>query len=148
MARRFPRAKWLTLGQQVAGMAAAWPQLKAQWGATQVVWTGPIQAAEMCGQYMIQIAYRLNDTPNVHVPSPRLRGREDGSPIPHVYPGNRLCLYLPGSGEWHPTKFLSQTIVPWTSLWLYFYEVWHATGIWKGDGVMPGDKRMPAERFK
>ena len=21
-----------------------------------------------------------------------------------------------------------ETIVPWASLWLYYYEVWHATG--------------------
>ena len=30
-----------------------------------------------------------------------------------------------------------ETIVPWASLWLYYYEVWHATGEWLGGGEHP-----------
>ena len=27
---------------------------------------------------------------------------------------------------------LAKVIVPWIALWLYYYEVWHATGSWLG----------------
>lgn len=141
MAHNFQRPRSFSLGQQVAGMEAMWPQFQRQhWSASQVIWKGYLQPLEICNNYCVLISYKLQESPNVHVVSPKLEARQNGTPIPHVYPGNRLCLYFPGLGEWHPTKMLSHTIVPWTSLWLYYYEVWHATGNWKGGGVMPGKR--------
>ena len=35
--------------------------------------------------------------------------------------------------------WIADTILPWTSLWLYFYELWHATGQWLGGGEHPGE---------
>ena len=45
-----------------------------------------------------------------------------------------------------PTLFLggqkfAETIVPWACLWLYYYEVWHATGEWLGGGLHPSARR-------
>jgi hypothetical protein len=88
-------------------------------------------------QYRVRIEYTLSTSPTVWVLSPLLRGRDDDPVLPHVYPGPRPCLYLPGSGEWSPNQFVADTMVPWTSLWLYHYEVWHATGEWLGGGVHP-----------
>jgi hypothetical protein len=34
---------------------------------------------------------------------------------------------------------IATTIIPWLSLWLYYYEVWHATGEWMGGGIEHGD---------
>lgn len=62
--------------------------------------------------------------------SPALESRP-GERLPHVYPGNALCLYYEqefvGSED-----FIADTIVPWTSEWLYFYEHWMSTGLWLG----------------
>lgn len=144
MAHNFQKTKSLTLGQQVAGMEASWPQLQRQrWSPAEVTWKGCIQPLAICNKYVVLVSYKLNEHPNVQILTPKLEEHQNGAPIPHVYPGNRLCLYLPGVGEWHPSKMLSHTIIPWTSLWLYYYEVWHATGIWKGGGVMPGMGRTP-----
>jgi len=52
--------------------------------------------------------------------------------LPHVYEGDRLCLYTPG--EWHPEMSLSKTIIPWTAEWLLHYEVWRSTGRSEGGG--------------
>jgi hypothetical protein len=30
---------------------------------------------------------------------------------------------------------LSETIIPWLSLWLTFYEMWRVTGEWDGGGI-------------
>lgn len=32
---------------------------------------------------------------------------------------------------------LDQTIVPWTMLWLFYFEEWLASGDWKGGGMHP-----------
>ena len=60
-----------------------------------------------------------------------------------MYGQERLCLYLPGSGEWSSELPLGRTFLPWISLWLYFYEVWHATGEWLGGGLEPLVSKEP-----
>jgi hypothetical protein len=60
----------------------------------------------------------------------------------------RLCLYLPSADEWMPTQLIAETIVPWTSLWLFYYETWHATGEWLGGGDHPKVGAAKAKRWK
>jgi hypothetical protein len=63
----------------------------------------------------------------------------DGRRLPHVYEQapTRLCLFLPGSGEWGAWMRLDQTIVPWTALWLLYFEEWLYSGEWAGGGLHP-----------
>jgi hypothetical protein len=51
-----------------------------------------------------------------------------------MYDQERLCLYLPGSGEWSGDMSLGHTVIPWISVWLFYYELWHVTGDWLGGG--------------
>jgi hypothetical protein len=47
-----------------------------------------------------------------------------------------LCLFL-GNHEWHESIPIADTLVPWASEWLFFYELWLATGEWLGEGEHP-----------
>ena len=69
-----------------------------------------------------------------------------GRRLPHVYDQNppRLCLYLPNTGEWTSAMRLDQTIVPWSILWLFYFEEWLVSNEWKGAGVHPGDEDKDA----
>ena len=87
--------------------------------------------------YRIRMTYRLRSEPGVYVVAPLLQQRSPAESIPHVYSGNRLCLFLPGIGEWRPTDSIAETVIPWTATWLFFYEVWLATGQWRGEGEHP-----------
>lgn len=72
----------------------------------------------------------------MYVARPRLR-LVDGQGLPHVYALNTLCLFL-GNREWHESIPIADTLVPWTSQWLLFYELWLATGgEWLGEGEHP-----------
>lgn len=73
----------------------------------------------------------------MRVLEPSLKVREGEDAVPHMYGQERLCLFLPESQEWQPADPIALTIIPWASLWLFFYEVWHATGEWLGGGVHP-----------
>jgi len=84
----------------------------------------------------VRLRYKLTGSPEVEVLEPLLQKRGSDNP-PHLYPGKKLCLYLPRIGEWNKTMMLSQTIIPWTSEWLLNYEVWLATGEWSGGGLHP-----------
>lgn len=132
---------------QGIAMRASWPGFKLEYcRCNRAVWTGKISPSSLSGEYLVELSYKVGGAPKVSILSPALRPREDGEDIPHVYPGNILCLYLPKAREWNPSMRLSDTIVPWAALWLYYYEVWHSTGVWAGGGEHPvGKKSAPLE---
>ena len=135
MRSRAVGARALTVGEQAARVRMLWPSLVCRVNGDTVVITGVVQPTPLSESYRVRIVYGHGSTPAAYVESPALRARDDGTPIPHVYPGPRPCLYLPGSGEWTNRKAVATTIIPWLLLWLTYYELWHATGEWQGGGV-------------
>ena len=91
--------------------------------------------------YSLRLTYRRGDPPHVRVLSPSVPDLADGhGPVPHLYERNhpvRLCLYLPRTREWGPERSLARTIVPWSVDWLFYFEIWLATGDWNGGGEHP-----------
>ena len=79
--------------------------------------------------------------PEMFVVSPNLYELAEGRPLPHIYSsdsaGVKLCLWFPGSGEWRPQMLVSQTYIPWTARWLFYFEEWLSSDEWKGGGVHP-----------
>jgi hypothetical protein len=90
-------------------------------------------------EYKLRLQLARSGYPTVVVEYPNLDELAMGRAIPHVYnqKAGRLCLYLPGTGEWRPDKALSNTIIPWASLWLFFFEEWMFSGEWRGGGIHP-----------
>jgi hypothetical protein len=115
-------------------MRLHWPLFSASQAGNKIRWVGPIQPTPLSTTYKVSVDYELGIGPDVRVIAPTLTVRPGAEKLPHVYSGNRLCLYVPGSGQWNPSRPISETTIPWTSLWLYFYEVWHASGEWLGGG--------------
>jgi hypothetical protein len=78
-------------------------------------------------------------TVDVFVDAPDLRELAGGRRIPHLYRQRppRLCLWLPKTYEWQSWMRLDQTIVPWTALWLYYFEEWLESDEWMGGGMHP-----------
>lgn len=104
-----------------------------------LVWEFLANPSPLSREYRLRILYKQGRTPSVYVDDPDLTELAQGENIPHVYQQKptRLCLYLPGTGQWSAGKWIFQTIVPWTLLWLYYFEDWLATGEWKGGGKHP-----------
>lgn len=84
----------------------------------------------------MRLQYRHRHRPRVKVIDPVLETRPNES-LPHIYPGEELCLYYPGGFE-GSQHFIADTIIPWTSEWLYFYEHWMSTGSWLGTEAAHG----------
>ena len=86
--------------------------------------------------------------PAMFVLDPNLRALAAEEALPHIYPskgpGTKLCLWWPKQREWLPQMKLSETYIPWTSEWLWYFEDWLATGIWSGGGEHP---RIRAKRW-
>ena len=101
-----------------------------------MIWRTNLQPSPLCGNYLVQISYWMGREPETRVLCPNLK-RRPGEPLPHTYPGERLCLYYPfaNPSEWEPQMWLSETIYIWAALWLMFYETCLVTGIWNGGGI-------------
>lgn len=92
----------------------------------------PIRPSPASQTYTVQLRYRHGDHPHVTVIDPPLEAGPGRQDLPHVYPGNELCLYYPG--EWRHNMLLATTVLPWIAEWLIHYEVWRVTGQWTGGG--------------
>lgn len=94
--------------------------------------TADLQPTPMSRHYSINIDYNLGVSPEVRVVTPKLQLHPEAEELPHTFPGDKLCLHLPG--EWSPAMHIAKTTVPWTSEWLFYYEIWLITGNWHGGG--------------
>lgn len=138
MGSKYLRQPPMPVTQQIVRMRTLYPNLAmTSWHSGLIRWSGELRPTDMSDQYLVSIEYRLKERPKVYVLAPELRKHENGEGIPHLFSDGTLCLYLTNSGEWKPQDAIAETTVPWTSLWLYHYEVWHATGEWMGGGVHP-----------
>lgn len=127
----------LTNAQQIGRMASNHRQFRCvlRRGATR--WTGDLLPSALSDNYTVQIDYQFRRRPKVSVLHPRLTSRKPGERIPHTFSDGTICLHL--REEWNAARFIADTIVPWMSLWLLHYEIWHALGEWKGGGHEPKD---------
>jgi hypothetical protein len=108
--------------------------------ARTLTWHMTIQPTALSRAYSVTIKYQAGQSPDVFVKDPDLTSLAEDRLIPHVYTKPlRLCLYLPSTGEWAGSKRIDRTIIPWTYLWLFYFEDWLATDDWKGGGQHPDE---------
>jgi hypothetical protein len=127
-----------TIAEQVSAMRFKYPHFKTDFtNYNSMKVTGVIQPTSRSSCYEFVLKYNLVDSPKTKIVSPALIKNDKGKKAPHLYPHEYLCLYQPKYREFKRSDFLFETIIPWTSLWLYYYEVWHLTGEWLGGGEHP-----------
>jgi len=126
----------ISLATQQGHLLRRYPNSRIARGRERLVWSGGWTPAAYSVTYEVLIDHQLGKSPLVYVVRPRLQ-LVDGQALPHVYPLNTLCLFL-GNREWHESIPIADTLVPWASEWLLFYELWLATGgEWLGEGEHP-----------
>lgn len=107
----------------------------------ELIWNFEAQPSVLSRTYQLKIRYKRYDVPEVFVLSPNLNVLANGRHLPHVYSEKpvKLCLHFPESKEWTSDKSIAETIVPWSYLWLMYFECWLATDEWLGGGRHPGE---------
>lgn len=131
---------------QAAALRGRWG-FDCRIGGQRLAARGTVQPHSLSRQYRVRLDYEPAWNPRTWVDDPPLKPREPDGTIPHTYPGPRPCLFYPGDREWDGWMLIANTIVPWLQTWLFFYEVWHATGEWFGGGVAHGpikDEEVPS----
>jgi len=137
----------ISLPAQQGHLLRRYPNSRVVRRRERLLWSGTLTPAEYTATYELLIDHQIGKPPLVYVVRPRLR-LVDGQGLPHVYLLNTLCLFL-GNREWHQSIPIADTLVPWASEWLLFYELWLATGgKWLGEGEHspPGPVNRHARR--
>ena len=134
--------KSIRLFDQMMTLRAAYPSASCELRNGTLFWTGKVQPTPISREYDVVLTYADSQTPRVWVIGNNLQKLDDPD-FPHKYEVDeennmvRICLYR--YREFTKDKFLANTIIPWTIEWLYFYEIWLATGEWCGGGEHPGN---------
>ncbi len=124
--------------RQVTDLKKKYPNGYSSWRCGMVTWRGQLQPTLNSRTYTVQITWDGSGRrPAVDVLRPLLQP-PTGTRLQHVFADGRLCLHF--TSEWHPGMLISETIIPWASEWLYFHELWLATGEWHGGGHNPSPK--------
>ncbi|WP_299606256.1 hypothetical protein [uncultured Aquimarina sp.] len=119
-------------------------KIKADFAGAQVVkntWDNfqviiKVQPTAISEEYDLSIVYEQNQLVKVFVVNKQLKIATNRKKLPHVYDSKKqqLCLYSPSKKEWDGFKYIVDTIIPWASEWLYYYELWLPEGKWYGGG--------------
>ncbi len=120
--------------RQAFALHGRFPKAKTKLTPTRFTWTGTLQPTELSRVYTVRIALDAGRYPKVRVIDPVLETRP-GESIPHLFADGSLCLHL--EDEWNSTILMVDSTVPWTSEWLFNYEIWMGTGTWYGGGEWP-----------
>ena len=127
----------ITIGQQVHAMRSYFPQFKYKRVNQKPTWVGCLQPTVASPKYRVKVEYS-STYPKVWVLSPSI------TDAPHRYPDKSLCLYYPKDRSWTQKKYTHETIVPWVSEWLVFYELWCVTGVWYGPEAPHSGEKKPS----
>jgi hypothetical protein len=134
--------KKLTLAFQSFLIQKKCPNWKCNIIKNKLICKGNIKPTELSKEYTIKLVYLLGKIPEISVVNPLLEINLKGENSPHLYRGDFLCVYHPLKNEWDSSKVIAETIIPWISLWLYYYEIWQLTGKWKGGGEHPRERNF------
>ena len=145
----------LSIREQNRRIQAIFPRFElTQDSGRKGVWEGPLTPI-MC-PYRTRVTYFRyrfpdarthvsNQLVSVQIVDPVIgrNPRRTGECAPHVYRNDAapdypyLCLYDPRERPWRPDDYIAETIIPWASEWLFFFEGWLVTGNWEGGGRHP-----------
>ena len=134
----------LSLLTQRALLAQCFPSGVTTIQRSALTWQGTVQPTAISHSYTIRLDYPLGELPKVSLLTPVAQAMADevmpGRIIPHVYSHNhpiQLCVYHPSKREWRRDMPLATTVVPWTIMWLSYFEDWVITDEWSGGGEHP-----------
>jgi hypothetical protein len=134
---RYGKPRPLTLAQHYLGLKTS--PISDGTGSLRgrkLIWHYRAQPTAMSRVYSLRIEFVAETRPAAYVEQPNLVALAGGRKLPHVYcqSPTELCLYRPGKREWTNQMLIDRTIVPWSILWLFFFEEWLASDDWKGGG--------------
>lgn len=122
---------------QMAALKAKIPECDLYLNKNYLRARGLIKPTARSCWYSYEVKYRFREEIKIFIRDPLIKTELNGKKAEHLYKDGSLCLFFPKAKEFNSKNLIVDNIVPWISLWLFFYEVWLVTGDWKGGGIHP-----------
>lgn len=139
---KFIKQHNISLARQAAHLIAEYPESTCFVNHNKLLWEGVIKPTPLSREYNIRIICNgFFGRPRVILYGNSIEGIEKEN-FPHHFKIDRhkneveLCLHMFYEFS-YKHSWIADTIVPWAQEWLYYYEVWLATGEWCGGGHTP-----------
>ncbi len=147
----YTQEKNLSLPMQMALLKKEYPTATCEYKKNTLYWRAKVTPSSLSRNYQVSVIYKNGKAPHIFVHLEDLES-EKIKYVPHCYERDqekkkvKICLYM--HNEFSSKKYLSETIIPWISEWLFFYETWQVTGEWLGGGEHPKIKpKRRSNRF-
>ena len=107
-----------------------------------LAWRGDIKPSALSRAYKIKVfCHGFKMRPRVILYGENVQGLSRVNFPHHFNIDNEkgevvLCLHMSYEFDYR-YHWIADTIIPWTQEWLYYYEMWLATGEWYGGGHAP-----------
>ncbi len=141
VSKKYYNLSKITLAIQAFNLRRQFPKCTCKLRHNKLTWYGKIRPTPFSKTYCIKlICHNLSSKPTVILYGDYIEGI-DRSDFPHHFKIDKekmeveLCLHMPY--EFNHTGLIANTIIPWAQEWLFFYEIWLATGEWCGGGHKP-----------
>lgn len=134
------KSKKHSLAHQKAALCKSFPHSTCIISKGKLIWKAIVKPTHLSREYNLKMCYSVSSCPDVYVFGDELKKLDDKN-FPHNYGVDvenrrvKICLYR--YREFSSKNLLSDTIIPWAIEWLYYYEIWLATGEWHGGGERP-----------
>lgn len=96
-----------------------------------------LPGAVASSEYRIEVCYKPWNAPGVRILEPDIPPQAKL----HFYKEGTLCLYDWREQPWEKSWRLADTVIPWTSEWILFYELYLLTREWRGESALHGDAK-------
>lgn len=108
-----------------------------------LIWVGQLRPTPLSQTYKVLVHLQKRKVETYVIEPKKLLMPVGETKLPHVYSTikQKLCLFFPDGREWNRSFLISDTIVPWASEWLYYYELWLITGDWLGGGIEHNEEK-------
>lgn len=128
--------------RQAVQLKLTYPDCFCEVYHNRLIWKGAIKPTELSRTYKIKvICHGFKGRPRVVLYGNEIPKISCNS-FPHHFKIDRksneveLCLHMPYEFDYR-YNWIADTIIPWAQEWLYFFEIWLATGEWCGGGHTP-----------
>lgn len=122
---------------QRAAIQAALPECRLHVKRNKLKASGRIQPTPRSLWYSYEILYWYKKKVQIFILDPLIKTEHNGKKAEHLYNDGSLCLFFPKAKEFNSSKLIIEYVIPWISLWLFYYETWLVTGKWLGGGIHP-----------
>jgi len=135
MPARWCKEKPVSLVAQEFGLKKHYPETCVSSSKGVLRWSGTTAPRGFSRKYELELEYKFKGVPSVKVATPNLLELSGGKKVPHLFSQKDQTLCLHFHRVWKPSMLIATTTIPWSVMWVEYFEWWLVSDYWAGDEI-------------